>query len=67
MDIHSDRGRWIDLDCAVVAMNILDPRFRYVPAAKTNLAATFRRIRREIAEREQATQKNVTPMKKVGK
>lgn len=28
-------------------MNILDKRFKYVPAARTNLFATFRRIRAE--------------------
>jgi hypothetical protein len=30
-------------------MNILDPRFRYTPAAKTDLKRTFARIRREQA------------------
>jgi hypothetical protein len=28
-------------------MNILDPRFKYTPAARTDLRATFARIRRE--------------------
>ena len=28
-------------------MNILDPRFRYIPASKTDLRKTFARIRRE--------------------
>lgn len=28
-------------------MNILDKRFKYVPAAQTDIAATFRRIERE--------------------
>jgi hypothetical protein len=29
---------------------ITDPTFKYVPAAKQNLAATFRRVRREMEE-----------------
>ena len=29
---------------------LTDPTFKYVPAAKTDIAATFRRIKREIAE-----------------
>ena len=29
---------------------ITDPSFRYVPASKTDVAATFRRIRRELKE-----------------
>ena len=33
-------------------MNILDPRFKYVPAAATDVAKTFKRIRKE--QREQA-------------
>ena len=31
-------------------MSILDPKFKYVPAAKANIRATFRRIRREQDE-----------------
>ena len=30
-------------------MNILDPRFRYTPAAKTDIKRTFARIRRAQA------------------
>ena len=30
--------------------NILDPKFKYVPAAQTDIAQTFKRIRREQAE-----------------
>ena len=33
-----------------VRPSILDPNFKYTPAAKTDIAATFRRIRREQAE-----------------
>lgn len=40
-------------------MNILDPKFRYVPAAKTDIAKTFARIRKQQAE----AQKNVQPIK----
>jgi len=29
--------------------SILDPRFKYVPSAKTNIAKTFKRIKRELA------------------
>lgn len=29
--------------------SILDPRFRYVPAAKTDIRKTFARVRRELA------------------
>ncbi len=36
-------------------MNILDKRFKYVPAASTDIRATFRRIKREQKEREAAT------------
>ncbi len=32
--------------------SILDPKFRYVPARDTNIAKTFSRIRREMAEAE---------------
>ena len=31
-------------------MNILDPKFKYTPAAKTDIAKTFKRIHREMAE-----------------
>ena len=33
-------------------MNILDSRFKYVPAAKTDLKKTFARIRKQNAERQ---------------
>lgn len=32
--------------------SLLDPKFKYVPAAKQNLAKTFARIRKENAEAE---------------
>lgn len=30
-------------------LSILDPSFKYVPAAKTNIAKTFKRVKRELA------------------
>lgn len=33
---------------------ILDRKFKYVPAARTNIAKTFARIRREQAEKDRA-------------
>lgn len=44
--------------------SILDPRFRYVPSAKTDVAATVRRIRRELEAQKAETQKVVTPIAK---
>jgi len=35
-------------------MNILDPRFKYIPAAKTDIAKTFARIKREMAAQQRA-------------
>jgi len=44
---------------------ILDKSFKYVPAAKTNLAKTFARIRRELAEQgKNPTPPNVTNLKR---
>jgi hypothetical protein len=37
-------------------MSLLNPNFRYVPASKTNVAKTFKRIRREMKEAEAAKQ-----------
>lgn len=34
--------------------SLLDPEFRYVPASRTDLHATFKRIRREMKEAEAA-------------
>lgn len=51
--------------------SILDPKFKYVPAAGTDIRATFRRIRREqreAAERERLAAEEaariVTPIAK---
>jgi hypothetical protein len=30
--------------------NILDPKFRYIPAAQTDIRKTFARIRKELAQ-----------------
>jgi hypothetical protein len=30
--------------------NILDPKFKYVPAARTSVAETFKRVRKQMAE-----------------
>ena len=34
--------------------SILDPTFRYVPAASTDLGRTFARLRRELSARDRA-------------
>ena len=46
---------------------ITDPTFRYVPASKTDVAATFRRVRREQQTAEQRKAENVRPLKVKGK
>lgn len=49
-------------------MNILDKRFKYTPAAATDVKATFARVRRELkakAEREKA-QSEVVAKRKLG-
>ena len=38
-------------------MNILEQKFRYVPAARTNLRRTFERVRRELKEQAEAQAK----------
>ena len=44
---------------------ILDKSFKYVPAAKTNIAKTFARIRRELeGGKPQPTPPNVTNLKR---
>lgn len=45
--------------------SILNPEFKYVPAAKTDLRKTFQRIRKEIAEREKETVQKVEPIRKL--
>ena len=47
--------------------SILDPTFRYVPAAKTDVAATFARIRREQKAQAEERVRVVTPIAKVRK
>lgn len=49
---------------------ILDSRFKYVPAAKTNIAKTFERIRKELKAKAEQEARNaaeaaskVKPMK----
>lgn len=46
--------------------NLMDPSFKYVPAASTNLHATFARVRREMKQAEAAKKpaSNVKPLKK---
>ena len=49
--------------------SILDPSFRYVPSAATDLAATFRRVRREQKAGEQARRdaiQKITPIRQKG-
>lgn len=46
-------------------MNILDQKFKYVPAASTDLKKTFARVRREQAAQKKAEEqaaKSVTPI-----
>ena len=44
--------------------SILDRTFRYVPARLTNVAATFRRVRREQEEMKREQQAKVRELKK---
>ena len=46
---------------------ILSKSFRYVPASKTDIAATFRRIRREQAAKATASPRVVLPIKRAEK
>lgn len=43
--------------------SLLDPGFKYVPAKDTNIAKTFKRIRREQAQEAEAKNAVVTPIK----
>lgn len=43
---------------------LTDPSFRYVPASKTNVAATFRRVRREMEAAAAAQEKKVVTIAK---
>lgn len=46
--------------------SLMDPDFKYVPASRTSVAATFARIRRQMKEAEAAKKpaSNVKPLKK---
>lgn len=49
--------------------SLMDPTFKYVPASRTNVAATFARVRREMKAAEAAKAKpatNVKPLPKKG-
>lgn len=49
---------------------LYDPAFKYTPAASTDIAKTFARIRRQQREEQAATKaqpSTVTPLKKVAK
>ena len=46
---------------------IFDRDFKYVPASKTDIASTFRRIRRQQAEQKAATEAKVQPIKRAVK
>jgi hypothetical protein len=46
----------------VMKPNILDPKWKYVPASQTNIAATFKRIRKEMEKQKEAS--NVTTFRK---
>lgn len=49
-------------------MNILDPKFKYVPAATTDIRQTFKRIRKEQKEAEERAKAiNIEQVKKVRK
>ena len=51
---------------STIQANILDRSWRYVPASKTDIRKTFRRIRAEQKEREQAAPQKVLPIRKQG-
>lgn len=44
-------------------MSLLDPSWKYIPANRTNLKATFARVKKRLAE-EATKKKNVTPIKR---
>ena len=43
---------------------LLDPRFKYVPASKTDIAKTFARLRREQARARAMASATVIPINK---
>ena len=47
--------------------NWKDPKWKYVPAAATDVAKTFARIRREMKELAEQQPKQVVQLKKVAK
>ncbi len=50
--------------------NILNPKWKYVPAAATSVKATFARVRREMAAqqkaREEAESKTALKVRRIG-
>ncbi len=51
-------------------MSLLDPKWKYVPAAETNIRETFKRARKEIeaeAQRRKANESKVTELHTVKK
>lgn len=42
---------------------ILSKEFRYVPAAKTDIRKLFARVRKDMAEKQQAEKAKVQPLK----
>lgn len=42
---------------------LLDPAFKYTPAAQTDISKTFARIRREMKEAAKAQPANVKPLR----
>ena len=46
--------------------SILHKDFRYVPAASTNLRATFARIRRELAAQQKAREEAEKKVRRIG-
>jgi hypothetical protein len=46
------------------ARSILDPKFKYVPAAQTDIRKTFAKYRRLQRMQDRVTPTNVTPIKK---
>jgi hypothetical protein len=43
---------------------LMDPKFRYIPAAETNIAATFARIRRQMKKEAEQPPANVKPIRR---
>lgn len=45
--------------------SILDPKFRYIPAASTDIRKTFARVRKEMKLAEAQPKATVQPIRKV--